>query len=100
MANVNIKRTVMDVLMLDGTEYQGVVVTLRDQIAAEEVSGRHNWGGTDKAPVRMGAFSVYSAMRRTGHFSGTYDDFQNAVETVSPVEVVDVDPTQTSTPSD
>lgn len=98
MASAHIKRTIMDVLLVDGTEYLGVIVTLTDQLAAEETAGRHNWGGVEKSQGRMGAYAVYSALRRTGHVSGSFADFRDRVEAISPVDQVEVDPTPTSIP--
>ena len=94
-----IQRIIIDVAMLDGNEYPGLVVTTADRMKLAGVARRQKWGTLQDDPDRSLTFLAYAAMHRLGHFAGSFDDFVNASETVSAPEVAEVDPTQTSTPA-
>lgn len=86
-----IKRTIFDVLMTDGTEHTGIVLTIDDQFRAAEASAKRKWSST-----QQGMFAVYCAMQRTGVYAGSFDQWRTMTETAAEREVEDVDPTQTA----
>lgn len=94
-----IQRIIIDVAMLDGTEHSGVVVTTADRMKLAGVARRQKWGTMQDDPDRSITFLAYAALCRLGQFSGSFDDFVNASETVTAPEVADVDPTLTNTPA-
>ena len=95
-----IQRIILDVLMNDGTEHTGVVVTNADRYRGEQTGRRQKWGTLEEAQQTYAMFWAYSALCRTGKFAGSFDDFINASETVDQHdEAEDVDPTETVTPA-
>lgn len=98
-----IQRIILDVAMLDGTEYPDLVITTGDRMRLADTARRHKWGGlSDESDAdRSSTFLAYCAMSRLGHFSGTWDDFITNSETVAAQgDPVVVDPTKTATPGD
>lgn len=97
-----IQRIILDVAMLDGTEYEGIVVTTGDRMRLADTARRQKWGGLgdERDADRSTTFLAYCAMSRLGHFSGTWQDFIDQSETVSGQDGGPVDPTQTTTPGD
>lgn len=94
-----IQRIVVDVAMLDGTEHNAITVTTSDRMKLANTARRHKWGTLQDDPDRSITFLAYAALSRLGLFSGSWDDFVNASETVTaPDEAETVDPTATTTP--
>lgn len=94
-----IQRIIVDVAMLDGTEYPGIKIVTADRMKLAETARRQKWGSMEEDGDRSVIFLAYCAMCRLGHFTGSFNDFVNANEVVAAPEVEDVDPTQTSTPA-
>lgn len=95
-----IQRIIMDVLMNDGTEHPGVVITTADRIKGESVGRRQKWGTLEESQQTYSTFWAYAALSRTGQFAGSFDDFVQACETIAEYEREDVDPTGTATVTD
>lgn len=94
-----IQRIRVDVAMLDGTEYNNLVVVTADRMRLAATARRHQWGTLQDDPDRSVTFLAWCAMARLGHFTGTWDDFVLASETVTSPDVDDeVDPTRQATP--
>lgn len=77
-----IQRVKFAVLMEDGTEYPEVMTNLFDQVAYDRERIRRRWPPMQDNQMTFAAFTAYSAMRRQGMYTGTYDDFLNAVAAV------------------
>ena len=90
-----IQRQVFDVLMIDGTEHSGVVVTTADTIKLSRTARTHKWDLDGTAGQMEGSvFLVWHALHRRGEYQGSYDQFIDACEVVAPHgDPEDVDPT-------
>lgn len=94
-----IQRIIIDVAMLDGAEHTGVVVTTADRMQLAATARRHKWGTLQDDPDRSLTFLAWCALRRLGHFTGSWDDFVNQSETVTAPDTEDVDPTRPVIPA-
>lgn len=95
-----IQRIILDVLMCDGTEHTGVVITTADRIKGESVGRRQKWGTLEESQQTYSTFWAYAALSRLGQFSGSFDDFIQASETIAEGGRESVDPTATATATD
>lgn len=87
-----IQKITVAVLMADG-QVHNVDTILADQIAFSTTRQRHNWPSAQDDPILFGSFLAFSAMKRTGAFSGTWDDFLLQVAAVDVADAGEVDPT-------
>lgn len=92
------KRTVFDVAMQTPTETDPeqitehrVTVILGDQLRGE-LEGK-KLGLDTNYPIHTGALWVWAAMLRSGHYSGTFQDFKGACVDFDKVADADADPT-------
>ena len=97
-----IQRIILDILMCDGSEHRGVVITNADRYKGESTGRRQKWGTLEESQQTYMMFWAYAALCRTGQFVGSFEDFINASETIAEAGVEDVDPTATvtGTPAD
>ena len=94
-----IQRIILDVLMVDGTEHNGVVITNADRFKGEHTGRRQKWGSLEESQQTYTMFWAYAALCRTGQFVGSFDDFVQASETIDQHgDPETVDPTGTATP--
>lgn len=68
----------------------------RDRIAWDLARGRQKWPQAQDAPSLWATHIAYTALRRTGEITCTFEEFSDATTSVEP-EVIDVDPTRTAT---
>lgn len=92
-----IQRIRLDVAMLDGTEYEDLVVTTRDRMFLGAHAARQKWGNLAEDSDRSLTFLAWQAMKRLGHFDGNFEQFVDQSETVSGKDISTVDPTSTET---
>lgn len=95
-----IQRIILDVLMNDGTEHTGVVITNADRIKGESTGRRQKWGTLEESQQTYSAFWAYAALCRLGQFTGSFDDFVQASEVIGEAGTETVDPTATATATD
>lgn len=95
-----IQRLIVDVLMIDGTEFHDVIVTTADRLRYGATARKHKWGQSHEEPERFATFGAWAALVRTGVYTGTWEQFVTDSEAVAPQEAPDtVDPTTTANPS-
>lgn len=91
-----IKRIVTAVEMTDGTVHDEIRPILADQMAYTNIRMKHKgYPAPSEDPMIYAAVQTWAALRREGHFVGSWDKFQNecaAIEVKSYGE--DVDPTE------
>lgn len=68
-------RITLDIEMLDGTTYEGVRTVLKDQVSYSTTRAKHGWPTMQDDPTLFINFIAYSALKREGKFSGTWDEF-------------------------
>lgn len=101
-----IKRIILDVLMVDGTEHHDVVVTMKDRYRGEQTGRRQKWGTFEEAQQTYITFWAYSALVRLGKLpvATTFDAFLDLIEQIDEHEAdedgTDVDPTATTALTD
>ncbi|ANA87590.1 hypothetical protein PBI_JEANIE_12 [Gordonia phage Jeanie] len=100
MSSKPITRIILDVLMLDGTEHRDIVVTNADRLKGEATGRRQKWGTLQESQQTYTTFWAYAALVRLGRFTGSFDDFINASETIDEAGTDTVDPTATATLTD
>ena len=61
-----IQRIRLDVAMLDGTEYEDLVVTTRDRMFLGAHAARQKWGNLAEDSDRSLTFLAWQAMKRLG----------------------------------
>lgn len=88
----------MTVELLDGTVLE-VRTSLRDATKWEATSRKHKWGPIGENLALWEAFLAWSALDRAGTWSGTFDQFLDAVAQVTSA-VVPVPPTPPAPPAD
>jgi hypothetical protein len=88
------KRLDVHATLFDGTELKATTA-LRDYILFETTAKRQKppWGGITENPTRWEAFVSWAALRRTGQYTGGFDQFLDEVEVVDASSEEDVDPT-------
>lgn len=93
-------RTLVDVLMADGTEYTAVPISNKDRLRGEEVGARHKWGSPEDKPMKYLTFYTYASLIRTGRLAAgtTFDQFIDLHEDIAVAGQETVDPTVTATP--
>jgi hypothetical protein len=69
-----------------------VTTKTSDYLLFETTAKRHRWGGISDNPALWEAFLGWSALKRVGKFSGTWEEFTKAVDIVEGVPVT-ADPT-------
>ncbi|GMV27723.1 MAG: hypothetical protein AMXMBFR58_37540 [Phycisphaerae bacterium] len=97
---MSFERTLVDVLMEDGTEYLNVPISNKDRLRGEDVGARHKWGSPEDKPMKYLTFYTYASLIRTGKLpAGTsYDQFVQLHEDIAVAGQEQVDPTETVTP--
>ncbi|MCP2281063.1 hypothetical protein [Nocardia amikacinitolerans] len=88
-----VARIVVDVAMLDGTEHLGVQTTVADQMAYARTRRTHKWDSPQDDPITFVNFLAFAALRRTGAFTGGWDEFVAQAAAVSETARDEVDPT-------
>ena len=68
----------------------------RDRIAWDLARGRNKWPQAQEAPSLWATHIAYTALRRAGEVSCSFEEFSEATVSAEP-EVIDVDPTRTAT---
>ena len=66
----------------------------RDVQQAETLFAQRSWGKTTDRPMTSAAVIAWAGLKRTGQFTGTYDEFEAAYLEVAPVEEVTAIPTE------
>lgn len=99
------KRTMFEVAMLAPTETdpehieeRRVTVILGDQLRGE-LEGK-KLGLDTNYPIHTGALWVWAAMLRSGHYSGSFQEFKSACVDYEAVGEEDADPTNPAASSD
>lgn len=100
MSHKNITRVILDVLMIDGTEHNDVVIVAADRLRYADTARRHKWGKIEDDADRAQMFWAWCALTRTGAYSGTWEQFTQDLETVEAQAPQPVDPTTTAIPLD
>lgn len=72
-----IHRIILDVEMLDGTQYLEVKTCLADQAAYAHTRRVHKWDSPAEDPLTFLNFLAYAALKREKKLEGSYDDFVN-----------------------
>lgn len=71
------KRLEIDVVMVDGTEHR-VLTTLADRVQWDLTSSKKKWPPVERAASMWSGFLAWSAMCRTGLYSGPFEQFYGA----------------------
>lgn len=87
------QRTRVTLLMADGTELDGVLTTVADEMLYASTRRRQKWEGPQEDPVTFKNFLGYAVARRLGAFTGSFDEFVAQAEAVDLAESEPVDPT-------
>lgn len=77
---------------VDGEPYV-VTTTIRDQVNYSDAAGKRKWRGVSDDPLLFQNYLAFSAARRTGRHTGTWDQFLDTVAEVELDEEDDEDPT-------
>lgn len=88
-----VARIVLNVEMLDGTEHLDVHTTVADQMAYARTRRTHKWDAPQDDPLTFVTFLAFAALRRTGAFTGGWDDFVAQAAAVAETERDEVVPT-------
>lgn len=89
-----LKVPVIDVTMENGDSFH-VQTDNRDLLRWDETSSRKGWADPSKAPFLWMTFIGWSALKRTGQYAGSWDQFRAEAVEVASAEDVNVGPTQT-----
>lgn len=94
------KKILVDVEMIDGTEHNDIRVILDDMIRYSDTAQRRKWPDMQTDMLRAGAFMAFAAMQRTGLFpvESGFDSFTKQVAMVTADFDGVVDPTVPETP--
>lgn len=80
-----IKRTLMNVLLTDGTEHYNVAITGADQMQwARTARVRPELDPEDQ--ITGGYFLVWHSLKRAELYTGTWEEFRDVVDTVEVAE--------------
>jgi hypothetical protein len=66
----------------------------RDVQASETLFAQRGWGQVTDRPMTSAAAVAWAALKRTGQFAGTFDEFEASYLSVEPVESVNATPTE------
>ncbi|MBF6483842.1 hypothetical protein IU431_06680 [Nocardia otitidiscaviarum] len=95
-----IQRNYVSVAMLDGTEHQNIPTIVADEMLYASTRRRLKWDPPQDDPITFNNFMGYAALRRSGAFSGSFDDFERAAAKVVLEEGEPVDPTNPAPSND
>jgi hypothetical protein len=66
----------------------------RDVQTSEALFAQRGWGKVTDRPMTSAAVVAWAGLRRTGKFTGTFDEFESTYLAVEPVEEVTATPTE------
>lgn len=76
-----------------------VRVTQRDYIHWDKVAPRHKWGSSQDVPFLFSTFLSWSAARRGDQFTGTFDEWCDVVDDVTPLKGEDEEVSDSADPT-
>jgi len=79
--------------LTDGTLIGPTRITLADKLAWEKTARHQGWNVENNA-VTMNAFLAWAAAKRTGAFTGSFDEYMDQAVDVAITDGDDMDPTQ------
>lgn len=87
----------IDILMVNGDKHQGLGVIVADQVLYSTTARKHKWGTPEQDPFLFQNFLAYAVAKRTGRYTGTWDDFCRDAAAVALHTGDDLDPTAPTT---
>lgn len=75
MSNNQSTVLLLNVTMSDGTRHENVRPTNPDRIRWDKTANKHHWPTGDNAPFIFLTFQAWSALARSGDYSGTFEEF-------------------------
>jgi len=85
------KKLDIKVEMENGDRFEVTTKTV-DYLLWEDTAKKHRWGSFSDSPARWEAFLGWAAIKRMGKYSGTWEEFKSAVDSVEATPVA-VEPT-------
>lgn len=89
-----VNRLTVTVEMVDGTVHRDVQPILADQTKYSQIRMKHKgWPAPQDDPMLYAAVQTWACLKRTSHYAGTWDEFQNDCAALNVESGDELDPT-------